>query len=68
MFNGKIVENFIKKEDCEYLINVVKDIPSWESGGDFWKDRVLNLGTIFNIDRKASSIVASAIQSKKNIN
>jgi hypothetical protein len=62
MFNSKIVKNFIAKEDCEYLINSVKDIDVWESGGSFWDNRVLNINSIYSIDKKSAKILIDAVE------
>lgn len=62
MFSAYPVKNFISKEDCEYLVNSVKNIEFWESGGnDFWDNRVLNISTLYNIDNKSARIVTNAI-------
>jgi hypothetical protein len=59
MFKAKVVENFLSKEDCEYLISVVRDIEPWQSGGsDFWDNRTFNVIDIHNdIDIKAGKIL-----------
>lgn len=61
MFNAVTKENFIAKEDCDYLIKVVTDLDSWESGGaGFWENRVLNYYTILKHDKKAAEIMLDA--------
>lgn len=42
MFNAKVLENFLSKEECSILLDYAKSSNSWMSGGsDFWSDRVL---------------------------
>lgn len=61
MFNIKIIENFISKEDCEYLVDLVKDSILWESGGsDFWDNRVINYHKLLEYDRDAAIIMLDA--------
>ena len=62
MFNAKIIKDFISKEDCQYLIDSIKNIELWESGGDFWNNRVLNISTIHEIDKKSALIVINAVE------
>jgi hypothetical protein len=61
MFKAKVVDNFLSAEDCEYLINVLKDVEPWQSGGsDFWDNRTFNVVDIYNnIDTKAGQILYS---------
>ena len=61
MFNAKIIDSFISKEDCEYLINSANALNKWESGGsDFWNNRVINYQTMLQFDKKTASIMLNA--------
>lgn len=41
MFNAKISENFLNKQECEMLIDYANKSNRWTGGGsDFWADRV----------------------------
>lgn len=59
MFNPKIIKNFLSKEECFYLVNLVKDIEPWETGGsEFWSNRSLNGINIYNnIDKMAGQLI-----------
>jgi hypothetical protein len=38
MFSAKVIENFLPKKDCEYLINSAVSIDLWEGAGyKFWE-------------------------------
>lgn len=61
MFNAKTINDFLSKEDCEYLINVAIDSNLWEgAGSDFWDNRVINYNRIITFDKKAASIMLDA--------
>lgn len=61
MFNVKIIDNFIDKEDCEYLVNFAKNSNLWESGGsDFWDNRVINYDKVIEVDKNAAVIMLDA--------
>jgi hypothetical protein len=61
MFNAVTKENFITKENCEYLIKTATELDIWESGGTgFWENRVLNYYTILQRDKKAAEIMLDA--------
>lgn len=61
MFNAVTKENFITKENCEYLIKTATELDTWESGGtEFWENRVLNYYTILQRDKKAAEIMLDA--------
>jgi hypothetical protein len=61
LFNAKIVENFISKQDCKYLVDLVSNCSLWESGGsDFWNDRVINYQSVLSLDKKAAEIMLNA--------
>ncbi len=61
MFNAVTKENFITKENCEYLIKIATELDIWESGGTgFWENRVLNYYTILQRDKKAAEIMLDA--------
>lgn len=55
MFSPKIVDNFLSKSECDYLINVATSIEKWEMGGsEFWDNRSLNAINIYNnVDKMA---------------
>lgn len=60
MFKAKEIEDFLNKDDCQYLIDNFKDIDIWTSGGtDFWSNRVINMQQIINFDEKTGNIVIS---------
>jgi hypothetical protein len=53
MFKAKTVDNFLTKEESQTIINFVKAIEPWESGGsDFWDNRSLNAINIYNLHSK----------------
>lgn len=61
MFNVKIIDDFISKDDAEYLVNAVKECDLWESGGsEFWDNRVINYHRILEKDRDAAVIMLDA--------
>lgn len=61
MFNARVTKNFISKEDCEYLLSVIKSYDVWEGGGsEFWDNRVINYNSILKFDKKAGSILLNA--------
>jgi 2OG-Fe(II) oxygenase superfamily len=61
MFNAITKDNFIAKEDCEYLINFANKLDAWENGGTgFWEGRVLNYYTVLKHDKKAADILIDA--------
>ena len=68
MFNAKTIDNFISKEECEYLIATVKDIEPWENGGsEFWNNRSLNAINIYkNINKDAGKLLYSIKEKTKN--
>lgn len=58
MFNAKIFNDFISKNDCEYL--VIKSIESglWENAGNsFWDNRVINYAKMLKFDKKSAEIM-----------
>jgi prolyl 4-hydroxylase len=59
MFSPKIVENFLTKDDCQYLIDVATSIEKWETGGnEFWDNRSLNAVNIYNnVDKMAGRLL-----------
>jgi prolyl 4-hydroxylase len=59
MFNPKLIKNFLTKEECSYLIDLVKNIDPWETGGsEFWSNRSLNAINIYNnIDKEAGELL-----------
>ena len=59
MFNAKVIDDFLTKDQCEYLINVAASIEPWENGGsDFWDNRSLNAINIYkNIDKNAGTLL-----------
>jgi hypothetical protein len=61
MFNAKVIEQFMSKEDCEYLINAVNSSDLWESGGsEFWDNRVVNYYRMLQFDKNAAVIMLDA--------
>lgn len=49
MFKAKVIDNFLSQEECNYILDFVKSIEVWESGGtEFWENRSLNAITIYN--------------------
>lgn len=67
MFNAHPIKDFISKDDCNYIVDSVKNIKEWESGGsEFWDNRVLNVSTLYNIDNKSAKIVSEAIDKAKD--
>jgi hypothetical protein len=61
MFNAKIIDDFISKEDCDYLISVAKDSGLWMSGGsDFWDNRIINYYDMLKLDKRSAQIMIDA--------
>lgn len=61
MFNAIVTENFLSKEDCDYLIETAIASDLWESGGtEFWDNRVINYWKMKNYDGKAAEIMLNA--------
>lgn len=61
MLNAITKDNFIEKENCEYLINFATQFEQWEGGGaGFWDNRVLNYHTVLKHDKKAAEILLDA--------
>jgi len=61
MFKANIIQDFISKEYCEYLINTAIASDLWESGGStFWDNRVINYHKIGEYDKKSASIMLDA--------
>jgi hypothetical protein len=61
MFNAKVIDNLLTKEECDYLIDVVSKVEPWENGGsDFWNNRSLNAVNVYkNIDKAAGILLHS---------
>jgi hypothetical protein len=61
MFNAKVIDNVLTKEECDYLISVVTKVEQWEFGGsEFWNNRSLNAVNIYNnIDKAAGTLLHS---------
>jgi hypothetical protein len=59
MFNAKTIDNFISKEECKYLIDIVKDIEPWKSMDNyFWTNRTLDALNIYEeIDKDAGKLL-----------
>ena len=59
MFNAKTITNFLTEEECLYLLDIVKNVEPWETGGDeFWSNRSLNGINIYNnIDKQAGKLM-----------
>jgi hypothetical protein len=68
VFNAKTAENFVPKEDVDFILNSISGVDRWESGGnEYWDNRCLNLHTITNsIDKKCGNLIESIIFSTKN--
>lgn len=61
MFNAKIIENFISKEDAENIIDVAIRSNLWESGGsEFWDNRVINYQKMLSFDKYIAEIILDA--------
>jgi prolyl 4-hydroxylase len=58
MFNAKTIENFISKEDCEYLIKSAILSNMWKTAGhEFWDNRTINYTDMLVFDKKAADIM-----------
>lgn len=58
MFSAKVIDNFLSKEDCEYLINSAVSIDLWEGAGyKFWDNRITNYSTFLKHDKHAANIL-----------
>jgi hypothetical protein len=61
MFDAITKENFISKEDCQYLIDAAIASDLWENGGhEFWNNRILNYFNMKEYDKKAAEIMLNA--------
>jgi hypothetical protein len=62
MFNAKVVESFLPKEDCSYLIESAIKHNLWENGGSngFWDNRVTNYHKMLKADKDAAVIMLDA--------
>lgn len=61
MFDAITKENFISKEDCQYLIDTAIAADVWENGGhEFWNNRISNYYNIRDYDKKAAEIMLDA--------
>lgn len=61
MFDGRVVEGFISKKDCEYLIDLAIRLDLWEGAGyKFWDNRVTNYSTFLKHDKDAAKILLDA--------
>jgi prolyl 4-hydroxylase len=62
MFNGKIIEDFISKEDCEYLINAAVASNLWRTAGhEFWNNRTINYTNMIVFDKKAANVMIDVL-------
>jgi prolyl 4-hydroxylase len=58
MFNVKVIEDFLSKEDCDHLIKSAISLDMWESGGgEFWDGRVLNYGKVLKHDKDTANMM-----------
>lgn len=58
MFNPKIVDNFLSKEECQQILTFAKGVNEWgKDDSDFWNDRFLNPEHINKIDPSISSLL-----------
>lgn len=49
MFNGIIIDNFIDKQECKYLINSSLNMDNWiEKGDEFWDKRCFSVNNLSN--------------------
>lgn len=61
MFNAKVIEDFISKEDCEYLVNLASSTDLWEViQNEFWTGRTIDFNKILKHDRHAAVIMLDA--------
>jgi prolyl 4-hydroxylase len=62
MFNGKIIEDFISKENCSYLINAAVASDLWQTAGhEFWDNRTINYTNMIVFDKKAADIMIDVL-------
>lgn len=62
MFNGKVIENFISKENCKYIINAAITSNLWQTAGhEFWNNRTINYTNMLLFDNKAADIMMDAL-------
>lgn len=47
-FKAKVIEDFLTKTEIDEILKFAKSQNQWESGGDFWDNRVFNVSTIGN--------------------
>lgn len=69
MFNAKVIEQFLSKEDCEYLIKAAIISNLWQTAGhEFWDNRVINYDRLGQHDKHAAEIMLDAnIRCKEKI-
>jgi hypothetical protein len=61
MFNAKTFNNFISKDDCDYLILKATESNLWEVGGhEFWSNRAINYESLLEYDKTAANIMLDA--------
>ena len=61
MFNAKTIENFILKEDTEYLVNLANSTDLWEIiENSFWNNRTIDFNKILKHDKNAAVIMLDA--------
>ena len=62
MFNAHVIEDFISKENCEYLINAAVASDLWRTAGhEFWDNRTINYIDMVSFDKKAADIMIDAL-------
>lgn len=66
MFNAKVIEDFLPKEDCDYLIKSAILSNLWKTAGhEFWDNRTINYTDMLVFDKKAADIMLDALVRSK---
>lgn len=62
MFRANVVQDFISKENCEYLINAAVASNLWRTAGhEFWDNRTINYTDMLIFDKKAANLMMDAL-------
>jgi len=61
MFSAKVINEFVSKKDCTYLIETAIKSNLWQNvESEFWNNRIINYDKILNFDRDAAIIMLDA--------
>lgn len=58
MFNPKIVDDFLNKDECKKILEFAKSVESWgQDDSDFWNNRFLNSSDIATINPDIGKLI-----------